>query len=136
VADIQESRIWVAMAEQDMSVAKYLLENMRPMPVEIIGFHSQQAAEKSIKSLLVYHGVAVKKSHDIMELVEICNENGVGISVDETAGDALTEYAVKTRYWQDLRDFTEDDAKFAVRQAEKIMQDVETYLMVSEEKEK
>lgn len=48
MGDIKEARIWVDNGAGDMAVAKHLLETLRPMPVEIIGFHAQQAAEKSL----------------------------------------------------------------------------------------
>ena len=36
---------WLSLAEMDLQSAEYL-KGMRPMPLEIICFHSQQAVEK------------------------------------------------------------------------------------------
>lgn len=46
----QETKQWLDMADMDLGVAKYLMENYYPKPLEIICYHSQQAAEKAIKS--------------------------------------------------------------------------------------
>ena len=44
---------WVAMGDEDLRVAKLLIENEES--TRIIGFHCQQAAEKYFKALLSYH---------------------------------------------------------------------------------
>ena len=45
----QETKQWLDMADMDLGVAKYLMENYYPKPLEIICYHCQQAAEKAIK---------------------------------------------------------------------------------------
>ena len=45
----QETKQWLDMADMDLGVAKYLMENYYPKPLEIICYHSQQAAEKAIQ---------------------------------------------------------------------------------------
>ncbi|MBD5500282.1 MAG: HEPN domain-containing protein [Lachnospiraceae bacterium] len=52
----QETRQWFDMADMDLGVAKYLMENYYPKPLEIICYHSQQAAEKAIKALVISRG--------------------------------------------------------------------------------
>ena len=32
---------------------------------DVIGFHAQQAVEKAMKSVLVVHGVAFRRAHDL-----------------------------------------------------------------------
>ena len=46
--DIQR---WLDFAENDLAVAKHLLETFHPKPLEIICYHCQQAAEKAIKAV-------------------------------------------------------------------------------------
>jgi HEPN domain-containing protein len=128
MSDIQEARIWTENGAGDLTVAKHLIETLRPMPVEIICFHAQQAVEKTLKAIIAYNEEEIQKTHVIADIVERCNELGANIEVEEAVATALTKYAVVVRYRQDTRDFTEDDAKFAVKQAEKIIQDVEGYL--------
>jgi HEPN domain-containing protein len=131
MADIDEARIWTDNAADDMRVAKHLLSTMHPVPVEIIGFHSQQAVEKSLKAVLAYNETVIPRTHEITELVNACKALGACFDITEAVADTITEYAVKVRYKQDKRDFIEDDAKFAVKQAEKVMNMVEGYLYKS-----
>ena len=44
---------WLEMAEMDLGAAEYLL-GMRPIPIEIICYHCEQAAEKLLKGALIY----------------------------------------------------------------------------------
>jgi len=46
---------WIRIAEMDLSSSHYLFENHRPKPLEIICFHTQQAAEKMLECFLVVH---------------------------------------------------------------------------------
>jgi len=128
MADINEARNWTDNAAGDMRVAKHLLLTMHPIPVEIIGFHSQQATEKSLKAVLAYNETVIPRTHEINELVNICKAFGACFDIPEVVADTITEYAVKIRYKQETRDFTEQDAKFAVNQAEKVINMVEQYL--------
>ena len=43
---------WLDFAYMDLSAAEHLL-TMRPLPVEIICYHCEQAAEKFLKATLV-----------------------------------------------------------------------------------
>jgi HEPN domain-containing protein len=128
MADINEARSWTDNAFGDMRVAKHLLSTMHPIPVEIIGFHSQQASEKSLKAVLAYNETVIPRTHEITELVNICKTLGACFDIPEAVADTITEYAVKVRYKQETRDFTENDAEFAVKQAEKVIDMVENYL--------
>jgi len=42
---------WFTMADMDLSSAKYL-QNMHPIPIEIICYHCQQSSEKYLKGYL------------------------------------------------------------------------------------
>ena len=48
----QTSREWFDRAQHDWDAANFIL-NMRPVPVEIVCYHCQQAVEKSLKGYLV-----------------------------------------------------------------------------------
>ena len=61
-------------------------------------FHSQQAAEKALKALLVRHQINFPKTHDITGLLQLAETSAPGISVTLRAAQILTTYAVDTRY--------------------------------------
>jgi HEPN domain-containing protein len=45
---------WLSKASEDIRSARFLT-GLKPEPLEIIGFHSQQALEKSFKAILFPH---------------------------------------------------------------------------------
>jgi len=59
---------WTGKGLTDLGSAKFLL-SMRPIPLEVIGFHCQQAVEKYLKAYLVARGVEPEKTHDLVELI-------------------------------------------------------------------
>ena len=67
-------------------------------PYDTACFHAQQAAEKYLKALLVWHEQVIPRTHDIEELQRLCvtREPIPGLSVLDLA--ELTAYAVELRY--------------------------------------
>lgn len=65
----------------------------------ILGFHAQQAVEKSIKAVLASHDQTFPFTHDLEGLIERCGEAGIEVpgELDRMAG-LLTPYAVRHRY--------------------------------------
>jgi HEPN domain-containing protein len=86
--------------------------------LQAITFHSQQAAEKYCKALLVYHQVEFPKTHDLADLVELL------ATVDKVSAEKLSEidvlnpYAIESRYPGDYPDISFESAKTAVELAE------------------
>ncbi|MEA2233352.1 MAG: hypothetical protein QOD83_3168 [Solirubrobacteraceae bacterium] len=65
----------------------------------IVGFHAQQAVEKSIKAVLAAGGHAFPLTHDLEGLVERCMQSGIMLPADlEESAGVLTPYAVRHRY--------------------------------------
>lgn len=88
---------WMQKAEQDVKAARFLLD-MRPQPIEVIGFHAQQAAEKSLKAILVRAGITPPRTHDLVALHNMCAQQAQ-IDLDRIDVCArLTPYAVDHRY--------------------------------------
>ena len=93
----QASKEWLDFAVMDYQSAEFLMQ-MRPVPLEIVCYHCEQAAEKMLKGFLVYHNVDVPKTHDLGQLCELCGnidstfEDIIGICLD------LSPYAVQVRY--------------------------------------
>jgi HEPN domain-containing protein len=85
----------------DLSSAEYLL-NMKPVPVEIICYLSQQSAEKYLKGYLVLYGVNPPKIHDLDELRKLCSN--LSETFEEIADQCsdLTAYGVQPRYPTEL----------------------------------
>lgn len=64
----------------------------------VIGFHAQQACEKCLKAVLVAAGIEFPRSHDLLRLMELLAEKGIGLPVGAQWIDELTPYAVQARY--------------------------------------
>ena len=91
---------WLDLAEMDLGAAEYLL-GMRPVPVEIICYHCEQAAEKMLKGTLAQFGM----DPQFEQLADACVE--------------LTPYGVQVRYPSHM-ELDESDMNCALRECRKI----------------
>ena len=89
---------WTEKADNDISAARYLAENMYPIPAEIICFHCQQAAEKYLKAFLVFNDQEPPKTHDLIELAKLCNNFNPDFLLLITKCEFLVPFASRTRY--------------------------------------
>lgn len=122
---------WVRLVNMDLSAARLLFEMHRPMPVEIVCFHSQQAAEKIIKGFLVSKGVIPPKTHNLRDLMEMCLEFENSFNVYQREADTLTQYGVLPRYPAEL-ELDEADGERALNYADKIVDFVSGLLFPAE----
>lgn len=111
---------WISYAKKDLEAAKFLT-NMHPQPLEIICYHCQQSAEKSIKALIVKNGIQIKKTHDLLLLLQDL-KNKIDINSIKKDCAELTNYSVITRYPYNFGDsIDETRMKRAICSAEKVL---------------
>jgi len=103
-------------------------------PPETISFLAQQGAEKYLKGYLVWHGVAFRKVHDMLEILNGCR--GVDKAFGQLEGDcrALNPYAVEVRYPGFEAFYGAEDAYGALERAERIRHFVQERLGLDKEK--
>ena len=65
-------------AETDLLNASILQDSNQGNP-EGIGFHVQQAVEKSIKAILVFHGIDYPRTHSIAGLARLVSDNNIDL---------------------------------------------------------
>jgi HEPN domain-containing protein len=65
---------------------------------DIVSFHAQQAAEKSLKAVLIRHQVVFGKTHDIGQLLSLVEPVAPDLRARTSGAEALTPYAVASRY--------------------------------------
>ena len=68
---------WLRFAKMDINAAEQLYtqqHNPRHRPIEIILYHCQQGAEKSLKAFMVQNGKFPPKIHELQELRIICKQ--------------------------------------------------------------
>jgi len=116
---------WLDYARNDLRAAEYLT-NLHPQPVEIICFHSQQAAEKALKGYLVSTDIRPPKIHDLYQLLGLCEGND-RISMFTEEAIALNDYSVISRY-PGMRELTQQDKDEALAYAQKILSAIEAEL--------
>jgi len=94
---------WLTYAQSDLLLASAVIPGVMR---ENFCFHAQQAAEKSLKAVLVARQIAFPKTHSIKLLIELLPAD---ISKSPALLDtvALTEYATVFRYPGELEPVTE-----------------------------
>ena len=84
-------------------------------------FDAQQAAEKSLKAVLVHRGVDFPKTHNIRSLLELVDPTGSQISKEIWEAMSLSHYAVETRYPGPAEPVTKREYREAVALAENVV---------------
>lgn len=90
-------RILLAKAAQDELAARRLAADAR-IGDEVVGFHVQQAAEKRLKALLAFHGIPYRRTHDLVELMDLLIAQGHAVPAAIEPLQELTPFAVEYRY--------------------------------------
>jgi HEPN domain-containing protein len=105
---------WLRRARSDLALAGIALP--RDVLYNELCFHAQQAAEKSIKAVLVHCGIEFRKVHNIDYLMTLLPPE---VSVPPAAEEivSLTSYAVMFRYPGDYEDVTEEEYQWAIQAA-------------------
>ena len=115
VPDVQQT--WLRHAETDLELAR------TPLPTtglyEHLCFHAQQAAEKSLKAVLIQLGIEPPHTHSIQRLIELLPDE-----IDRPdcliAATRLTAYAVTTRYPGEEEPVSKEEHEQAVSTAESV----------------
>ena len=109
---------WLRYAASDLEIAR-----IAQSPRVLLGglcFHAQQAAEKALKAVLVAHATPFPRTHNITTLLDLLPPDIVLPSEAEAAA-SLTDYAVLSRYPENLEPVTEEEYREAVRLAEAVV---------------
>jgi len=112
-------KAWIKKADRDLQTVKNEFNSEEPV-FESICFHSQQAAEKYLKAYLIYLEIPFKKTHEIGELITLCEVKDKEILNLKEESDALTDYAVEIRYPDDFYEPSIEESEEASRLSIKI----------------
>jgi HEPN domain-containing protein len=118
---------WVRRARSNLARAR-AGRNVPDVLYEDLCFDAQQAAEKGIKALLVHRQVRFPKTHDLLDLLTLLDQKGFAIPAEIREADALTHYAVETRYPGLAEEVTADEHTHAVELAERVLRWAEAQL--------
>lgn len=114
-----EARAWLKKALVDLRAARLEIGAVPSLNTDIV-FHAQQAAEKSLKGFLAYHGQAFRKTHNLIELGEPCVALVPTLEGLLRRAAGLTEYAWKFRYPGDPDDPSDTEAAEALNLAQAV----------------
>ena len=95
--DTEPARRYLIMAEKDLQAVSGMLD-ADTFPVEVFGFHVQQATEKILKGWLCFFGITFPKIHDLDELSALLLDNQIAVPEEYTHLLAFTDFAVTFRY--------------------------------------
>lgn len=112
---------WLGFALGDLEAARSVPgRHVRP---RIVAFNAQQAAEKALKAALALAGVDAPRTHDLDDLR---NRLHAGWRVKRRHPDLarLSDYAVDSRYPDDITPVTPLQSATAVRQAISVVRTV------------
>lgn len=112
---------WFKKANNDLRNAEILLNcGDNEIPYDTLCFHCQQASEKYIKGYLICKGMDFPKTHNLADLIGICNQTDISFSKYITEMEKLTPYAVEIRYLDDFYMPSEEEAREAYKIASAI----------------
>lgn len=111
---------WLAHAESDLHLARLAKGSKEVLPEQAC-FHAQQAAEKSLKDVLLFKRIEFPLVHDLKTLVGLLQENAISFPPEIHEAGSLTPYAVEARYPGHLEEITTSDVDEAIRLAGSIL---------------
>jgi HEPN domain-containing protein len=121
-------RNWLLKAESDLKIGKDEMQTDQPT-MDMVCFHMQQCVEKYLKAYLTFHSIYFRRTHDIAELIELCQEKDQEFeTLYQLEADALTIYGVEVRYPDDFYMPTHEEADKALQVALSVREFVQTRL--------
>src|SRR3989442_128088 len=90
---------WLRYARADLALARV------PLPhgglYELLCFHAQQAAEKSIKAVLLHYGIEPPRTHNLERLIDLL-PTSISRTTVLSQSARLTVYGTASRYPSDM----------------------------------
>ena len=97
MSDLEQANSMLVMARKDLQALKGMGDE-DVFPVEIYGFHVQQAVEKVLKAWLCCLGKSYPKIHDLDELAALLKDAGTVVPGEFTSLLEYTDFATTFRY--------------------------------------
>jgi HEPN domain-containing protein len=120
-----DPREWLNRANSNLRRAQ---EATPGVFLEDLCFDAQQAAEKSIKAVMITRRIDFPYIHNIAKLLSILEEDGAQIPPEILQAERLTRYAHETRYPGAAEPVTQSDYERAVALAETVVVWAETQI--------
>jgi len=112
-ASILDPNAWINKAKSDLNAIRLCLKANESLDVAV--YHAQQVVEKAFKAFLIFHNKQVKKTHDLVNLVEQCVKIDYSfVQLNEYAFN-LNGYATYARYPDDFFIIDTEEATIAYK---------------------
>ena len=98
---IDSTQRWTAKASHDLIGARRCSEG-NDVTLDVAIYHCQQAAEKSLKAILHFHGEEVPKTHNLKVLLPLCANLSAGFISFQADAALLNPLATAFRYPDDF----------------------------------
>jgi len=119
---------WIFKAENDLETAEVMVHRDKPITDTAI-YHTQQCAEKVLKGFLAYHQAEIRKTHNLVALVEQCAAIDFSFESLLSEADELTPMGTEFRYPDDFEEIDNltqlvpsiEEVETAIAQARRIL---------------
>ena len=109
----EQIKRWIEKADHDLGTA--IITHLHiPKYRDTIAFHCQQAVEKYLKSYIFKLGIKVKRTHDLVFLLEQIDEKE---KINQKWFDKvfeLQDFAIEIRYPDQIIELTDEDIDVAI----------------------
>jgi len=110
---------WLRYARSDLKTARHMFEDVYPKENEISCYHTQQCAEKALKAYLISRVIEPPRTHDLLELNNLCKTHNPYFITIQQYCIFLNPYGVHARYPNELA-IDDPITKIAIENAQKI----------------
>lgn len=94
---LEVASLFITKAASDLTAARALAADADQQD-DVVGFHAQQAVEKSIKAVLALRGLEIPRTHDLVLLARLAEEDNDRIPAELEQAQSLSPWAVAMRY--------------------------------------
>ena len=109
---------WLRYAKADLALARV------PLPpgglYELLCFHAQQAAEKSVKAVLLHYAIEPPRTHNLERLIDLLPRR-ISRTTVLSQSARLTVYGTAARYPNDAEAVNIEEYQAALRLAEAVV---------------
>ena len=92
------TREWIEKAEGDYTTARREMRARNSPNYDAVCFHAQQMAEKYLKALLQENGLAIPRTHSLIDLLALISKLDSSFLLIQNDLNIVEGYAVQFRY--------------------------------------
>ncbi|HST55308.1 MAG TPA: HEPN domain-containing protein [Solirubrobacteraceae bacterium] len=94
---LEVADLYLTKAASDLAAARALASDAGQQD-DVVGFHAQQAVEKSMKAVLALRGSDIPRSHDLVLLARLASKENDRTPPELEEAQSLSPWAVAMRY--------------------------------------